>query len=137
MTNSINTIGGKLWKWLLVGFGTVVLIYGVMRIIPVMRGVDIKIFETIADNDSPDSMILTGNANHARTLFINGRAVLINKQGDFVDELILIPGMNKITITAEDVRGRIHTKEITMSGSTNIHEIGKEVAHLNLDENKN
>ncbi len=137
MTNSINTIGGKLWKWLLVGFGSMVLVYGVMRIIPVMRGVDIKIFDTISDNNTPDSFVITGNANHARTLFINGRAVLINTHGDFADELVLIPGMNKITITAEDVRGRTHTKEITMSGSMSIHEIGKEFAHLNLDENKN
>lgn len=134
MTNSINTIGGKMWKWILISFGSLVLVYGVVRIIPVMRGVDIKVFETIADNTNSDAMVITGNVRHARTLFINGRAVLINTEGDFADELILIPGMNKITITAEDVRGRTHTKELTMSGSTNIHEIKNEVAHIEKDE---
>lgn len=137
MTNSINTIGGKMWKWILISFGSLVLVYGVMRIVPVMRGVDIKIFQTIADDVNTDSMVITGNVRHARTLFINGRAVLINTRGDFADELVLIPGMNKITITAEDVRGRMHIKELTMNGSMSIHEIGKEVTYSNKVENKN
>ncbi len=116
MTNSINSLQGNLWKWLLVSFGSLVLIYGVLRIIPIMRGVTISM-NVPEDTLTMDSFMLTGRANHARTLSINGRAILIDPTGAFSDEIILAPGINKIKIVAEDVRGKIHQKEITLTGS--------------------
>lgn len=117
MTNSINSLQGNLWKWLLVSFGSIVLIYGVLRIIPIMRGVTITTHLPEDTNLNMDSFMLTGKANHARTLSINGRPILIDPKGAFSDEIILAPGINKIKIVAEDVRGNTHQKEIVLTGS--------------------
>ena len=117
MTNSINSLQGNLWKWLLISFGSIVLIYGVLRIVPIMRGVTIKTHVPPDTEMTMDSFMLTGMANHARRLSINGRDILIDPTGAFSDEIVLAPGVNKIKIVAEDIRGKYHQKEIIMTGS--------------------
>jgi hypothetical protein len=123
MTNSINSIQGNLWKWLTIGFGSIILIYGVMRITPIMRGVVIETQLPEFEEMPMDSIMLTGKANHARTLSVNGRSILIDPSGNFNDELILAPGMNKIQILAEDIRGKRHSKELIVMGKERVVEI--------------
>jgi len=123
MTNSINSIQGSLWKWLTIGFGSIVLIYGVMRITPIMRGVVIETNIRETEELELDSFMLTGVADHARTLSINGRQILIDPLGNFKEDLILVPGINKIQILAEDIRGNTHKKEIVLIGKERIVEI--------------
>ncbi len=135
MTNSINSLQTNLWKWLLVSFGSIVVIYGILRIVPIMRGVVIQTYLPEEEEVALDSFMLTGNAKHARTLSINGRSILIDPDGKFQDEVILSPGMNKIKITAEDVRGKIHSKEIVMTGKERI--ITETKTTLSLEENTN
>ncbi|MDQ5953112.1 MAG: hypothetical protein QG551_340 [Patescibacteria group bacterium] len=53
---------------------------------------------------------LKGNAKRAKVLEINGREITINQNGDFTDFLVLSPGYNIITVSAEDKFGKI-TKE--------------------------
>lgn len=54
---------------------------------------------------------IKGNAKHSKHLLINGREINISQDGDFKDFLVLAPGYNIITISAEDKFGKI-TKEI-------------------------
>lgn len=122
MTNSINSLQSTLWKWILTGFASLVLVYGVFRIIPIMRGVEIQIALPSQSEIQNDSFVLTGVADHARTLTINGRAILIDPAGNFSDEVILSPGINKITLVAQDIRGNFHKKEFVMNGSKSIAE---------------
>lgn len=123
MTNSINSIQGNLWKWLTIGFGSIILIYGVMRITPIMRGVVIETQLPESEEMAMNAIMLTGKANHARTLSVNGRPILIDPSGNFNDELILAPGMNKIQILAEDIRGKQHSKELIVMGKERVVEI--------------
>jgi len=124
MTNSINNLQGRLWKWLAISFGSVVLLYGVMRIIPIMQGVVIQAYLPGDLNASNlDSLMLSGKANHARELSINGRDIMMDPNGNFSDELILAPGMNKVEIVALDIRGNSHTKEIILMGKEHLREI--------------
>ncbi len=88
-----------------------------------MRGVSIQTFVPEDEEVSLDSFMLTGNAKHARTLSINGRNILIEPSGEFEDEVILSPGLNRIKITAEDVRGKTHSKELVLIGKERLKEI--------------
>ena len=123
MTNSINSIQGNLWKWVAVSFGSLILIYSVLRITPIMRGVVIQTNIEGAEESELDSFMLTGVADHARTLSINGRQILIDPSGKFQEDLILVPGINKIQIQAEDIRGKTHKKELVLIGKERIVEV--------------
>lgn len=120
MTNSINSLHSKFWKWILYGFAAIVLSYGILRVLPIMKGVTITLHLPEQNEIYNDSFVLSGVASHARTLSINGRTILIDPSGEFSDEVILSPGVNKIMIVAEDVRGNLHTKEFVMTGSESI-----------------
>jgi hypothetical protein len=95
-----------------------------MRIVPIMRGVVIQAYlPTDAGLIDMDSFMLSGKATHARTLSINGRDIMMDPEGNFSDELILAPGINKIKILAQDIRGNSHTKEIILVGKEHLREI--------------
>ncbi len=115
MTHSINSLQGGLWKKISIIFAVVVIFYGVMRIVPILEGVKITTNDLINHNDN--TVTIQGVAKHAKNLSVNGRPILIDPEGNFVDEIMLNPGINKITLIAEDIRGKIHTKEIVMSGN--------------------
>ncbi len=117
MTNSLNSLHSNLWKGILIGFASLVLVYGILRVIPIIKGVTISFNIPKQEEIQNDTFVLKGSANHARALYINGRAILIDPTGEFKDEVILSPGINKVTVIAEDVRGNFHKKEFVMTGS--------------------
>jgi len=51
-----------------------------------------------------------GNAKRAKHVLVNGREINIDKTGEFTDFLVLLPGYNIITISAEDKFGKITKK---------------------------
>jgi hypothetical protein len=53
---------------------------------------------------------IEGNARRSVQLLINGRDVSVSQDGDFHDVLVLLPGYNIITVTAEDRFGKITKK---------------------------
>ena len=121
MTHSINSLQSQLWKTILCVFSIVIISYGIFRIVPIIRGVEI-ITANITESDiENNSLNLNGTAFHARTLSINGRTILIDPTGKFTDEIILTTGINRITLEAIDIRGRIHKKEIVMICKPDIH----------------
>jgi hypothetical protein len=48
---------------------------------------------------------VTGNARNAIHLYLNGREISINQEGDFKETIALLPGYNIISIRAEDKFG--------------------------------
>ncbi len=48
---------------------------------------------------------LTGSADHAKTLLINGRPIAIDRQGDFNDAVLLSPGYNIVEVAFYDKFG--------------------------------
>jgi hypothetical protein len=121
MTHSINSLQGKLWKTILLVFAVLVVSYGVLRIIPILRGVKITTMQIQDNTSSENSVEIKGKAMHARSLSINGRAILMDPDGSFTDEVILVGGINKITLEAVDVRGKTHTKQMVMNGNVTDH----------------
>lgn len=60
---------------------------------------------------SENVLDIAGNAKRSKHLTINGREVTINQSGEFTDTLVLLPGYNIISISAEDKFGK-KTEEI-------------------------
>lgn len=67
---------------------------------------------TASDGATLDTPFLpiTGTARHARELSINGRAVTIDRQGHFNDEVVLSPGYNIVEVAAKDQFGKVKRK---------------------------
>lgn len=104
-----------IYKTISISFIAVILFYGAFRIIPLLRGVDLKI--SLNNESKADNVFeIKGSALHAQSLIINGRQITMDIDGSFKDELVLLPGINKITISARDVRGKIHNKEMILTG---------------------
>lgn len=77
----------------------------------IIRGVNLVVLG-IENGESykKGSLDITGNANKARHLLVNGRELNITQEGDFSDTLVLLPGYNIITVSAEDRFGKITKK---------------------------
>ncbi len=94
------------------GFFFFIVIYGVYKTRLISTGVDLTV-SGIENGQIYDegTLEITGNAKRARHILISGREITINQNGDFTDFLILSPGYNIITISAEDRFGKI-TEEV-------------------------
>lgn len=57
-----------------------------------------------------DTIQVTGNAQNAVTLTINGREISINNKGDFDETIALLSGYNIINIKAKDKFGYVDEK---------------------------
>ncbi len=55
---------------------------------------------------STDLVTLSGNAKNASHFTVNGREVLLDKDGNFLEPLLLPPGYSIIELAAEDHFGR-------------------------------
>lgn len=93
----------------LVGTGLIILlflfiiIYTRSRTSFLSQGVSLSV-ENLEDGQRFSSRVLNleGTAKRAVMLTINNREVLIDENGDFEDTLILYPGLNILTIEAQD-----------------------------------
>lgn len=75
-----------------------------------------KITASIHDGQTLESnlLTLTGNAPHTSLFTVNNRELLLDKNGDFIDTLLLHEGYNIITLEAKDKFGRIKNKVIRL-----------------------
>ncbi len=55
---------------------------------------------------------LTGNAPHTSLFTVNNKELLLDKNGNFVDTLLLQDGYNILTLEASDKFGRVKSKVI-------------------------
>lgn len=72
----------------------------------------ITITSSVADGASFDSKLvtLTGNVPHTSRFTVNGRELLVDKNGDFTDTLLLQDGYTILELKASDRFGRIKSK---------------------------
>ncbi len=80
-----------------------IIIYARSRTSFLSQGVSLSV-ENLEDGQKFSSRVLNleGTAKRAVMLTINNREVLIDENGDFKDTLILYPGLNILTIEAQD-----------------------------------
>ena len=80
-----------------------IVLYARSRTSFLSQGVSLSV-ENLEDGQSFSSRVLNlkGTAKRAVMLTINNREVLIDENGDFEDTIILYPGLNILTIEAQD-----------------------------------
>lgn len=63
---------------------------------------------------------IKGVARHARELFINGRAIAVDRTGAFDDEVVLSPGYNIVEVALKDQFGnqKVKTYQIVVASPT-------------------
>lgn len=83
------------------------------RFYPLLTKVPIRI-SSIKDGSSlPESIItISGKANKATNLYINGKNTSVTKDGEFEEPIALPAGYNIVTIEAKDKFGKLSSKTI-------------------------
>ena len=97
---------------LVVGFFIFILLYVILNTRLISKGVKLSVLGVTNGTVYEEGALpITGNASRARHVLINGREINIDQAGDFSDTLVLLPGYNIITISAEDKFGKV-TKQV-------------------------
>ncbi len=106
-----ENIGKIIRIFILVVFAMFIILYAISKTRAITEGVKLTV-EGIENGKGYSTGILeiSGNAKRAKHLLVNGREILINIEGDFHDFLVLSPGYNIITVSAEDRFGKIAKK---------------------------
>ena len=102
-------------NWLIVGFICLfIFAYSLFEAQNLLEGPQLNITNPAQTHFSTKENIfdIRGNAKNILSLTVNNRPILITPQGDFYDKLLLLPGYNRISITAKDKFGRESTKII-------------------------
>lgn len=82
-------------------------VYALYRTGALIAGVHLEVEGLTNYESRTDPLVtITGNARRATELTINGRAINITKEGDFSEELLLLPGYNIIDVEAVDKFGK-------------------------------
>jgi hypothetical protein len=71
----------------------------------------IKIQADIETRPDSSLVIVKGIAAKATQISLNGREIFINKNGNFSEPIVLLPGFSIITINARDKFGKIDEKK--------------------------
>ncbi len=71
----------------------------------------IKIDATIEKRGDSSLAVIKGVASKATYISLNGREIFINKNGDFSESVILLPGFSVVTINARDKFGKTAEKK--------------------------
>ena len=74
-----------------------------------MEGVQIK--ATIENNGGSPLAVVSGKAENATYLSLNGREIFIDKDGSFKESIALIPGFSVVTLDANDKFGNNKEKK--------------------------
>jgi hypothetical protein len=91
--------------------------YAIWRSLNYARGPAITIFEPVNGSTVNSSTIeIKGRADRVNELIMNGQTISIDEKGGFDQTIVIFPGTNKITFTANDQFGRSTQKELDIVG---------------------
>ena len=105
----------------LIGVGLVALAivaFAVWRSLSYVRGPLIVVIEpSNGSMINERSVMIRGHIERATNLLLNGNKTNIDEQGQFSEVAIIFPGVNLITLKAEDQFGRSVEDRLTLIGS--------------------
>ena len=97
--------------------GLIILGYALSRSFTYTRGPAITIFQPQDNSTISTSIVdIEGRVDRVNSLKLNGQAISIDEQGHFKETITLFPGMNVISIFAED--------QFKRSTQTQLHIVG-------------
>ena len=68
---------------------------------------------------SEADIVVRGEADHGARVLINGQSALVDAQGNFMEKLLLQPGLNTIVVSAANRFGKERTETITIEAMFN------------------
>ncbi len=94
-----------------------------------VKGPRINITEPTNGAEISNSYVtITGRVERATNLLINGSATNIDEKGNFSDNVVIFPGMNQITVTAQDQFGRSTKDQLTLVGNEHRPSVGNNIS---------
>ena len=87
----------------------IIMIFGYEKMSFVFNG--IKIEAVLEQKDDSSLAIVSGNAEKAVYITLNGREIFIDKEGNFSESIIILPGFSIITLNARDKFGKTAEKK--------------------------
>jgi len=98
----------------------IIIIFAIFRSFNYISGPSLEIYSPINGANIESSTIkVTGQALRINKITLNGNPITIDEQGNWSETLIIFPGLNTITIEAQDQFGRINKKQLDIVGRTN------------------
>ncbi len=95
----------------------VVIGYATWRSLNYARGPEIDIFFPQDWHTATTSTIsIFGRVQRVNDLYLNGKAITVNEQGNFNEKIIVFPGVNIITFDAHDRFERETSKQLKIVG---------------------
>lgn len=71
----------------------------------------VKISATLETQKESPLTIIKGNASKATYISLNGREIFIDKNGNFSEEIVVLPGFSVVTLNARDKFGKTAEKK--------------------------
>jgi hypothetical protein len=79
----------------------------------------VKIEAKIEQKDNSSLAVVHGTASKATHITLNGREIFIDKEGNFSESIVMLPGFSIVTLNARDKFGKTAEKkfEVVLEGN--------------------
>ena len=101
----------NIWKMGGIGLLALVLVFVGSRVLPIIRGSEVRLNLPKDSEVSEPVVALNGTASDTKALTVNGSPVSLSPDGEFSWTVLLHPGYNTITVDTTDARN--HQKKQT------------------------
>jgi hypothetical protein len=88
---------------------SIIMIFGYEKMCFIWKGIEIK--ATIKQANNSPLATVSGNASKATYLVLNGREIFIDKDGNFAESIVVLPGFSIVTLNARDKFGKTAEKK--------------------------
>jgi hypothetical protein len=105
----------------IVMIAALIIAYAIWRSLNYARGPQIEVIEPAnGASVSASTVVIHGQALRVNSLFLNGNSVSVDQQGNFNETVIVFPGLNVLTLSANDQFGRSTEKELEIVGTNGL-----------------
>ena len=95
-----------------------IIAFAIWRSLDYVRGPHITIKQPTNGAEITNSYVtIIGRVERATNLLIDGSEINIDEKGNFSDNIVVFPGVNFITIAAQDQFGRSTKDQLTLVGN--------------------
>ena len=108
-----------------IGLFAIIMFFGYEKMSFIFKGVEIE--ATIEKKSDSSLVVVRGVAAKAKVITLNGREIFIDKEGNFSELIVVLPGFSIVTLNAEDKFGKTAEKKFEIVTEENV----KAIALLN------
>ena len=116
---SSRTTTLRLIRYSLLGLGgLIIVVYAFFRSLNYIHGPSIDIYQPINGSAIASTTVtIIGRADRVNTLSLNGKQIFIDESGNFKETIVVLPGINIITFSAQDQFGRTDNEQLELVGT--------------------